>query len=368
MMLFLYALVLIFFSIFSYVLIDPNITFFQSPLWVTFQDYVVYLGYYRRDITTPVYIILVLLLFFFYFYFVNKFKKYNPLKISIVIGVILLFSYPFLSHDFFNYMFDAKIVTFYHKNPYFFKALDFPSDQWLRFMHWTHRTYPYGPTFLLITLIPSFLSFGKFVISFFLFKLTFIIFYIIGVYYLKKIDNKNAMILATHPLVIIEGIISSHNDLIGLSLAIVGIYYLTRNKFIHGRLLILLSAGIKYISFPILFFSKSKNLNKIILVFQILILLFISLRMEIQPWYFLVLFAFLPFFKNLILKLNIFFAGLLFSYYPYIRLGGWDTINKVNMKHDIILVFLTINIIFLVIKKFKNGNLTKLIIPFKDKV
>jgi len=87
--------------------------------------------------------------------FIRNFKRYNPLLISILIGVGLLFSYPFLSHDLFNYLFDAKIVTFYHQNPYILKALDFPSDPWLRFMHWTHRTYPYGPSFLFLTLVPS---------------------------------------------------------------------------------------------------------------------------------------------------------------------------------------------------------------------
>ena len=353
-MLIIYSIILFFLSVYSYSLIDPNLTFFQTHWWEIFRAKMVYFGYYQRDLSWFVYLSLIILLFIFHLYFLKKHKGFNPLKIALLISGVLLISYPLLSHDFFNYLFDARIVTYYNHNPYLKKALDFPSDPWLRFMHWTHRTYPYGPVFLLISLVPSFLSLGKFILSFFFFKLTFAGFYILAVYYLAKLDKKAAVFFATNPLLLIEGLVNSHNDLIAVALAIIGIYYLLVSKLqFNARLLLLLSTGIKFITLPIVFLSKQKLIwNKIIFAFTGGILIYLSLKSEIQPWYFLNLFIFLPIIRS-INRLDIFFLGLLLSYYPYIRLGGWDTVEKINLKNSIIIIFFVANVIQLIFLKFR---------------
>ena len=345
----LYYFVLLILSVYSYTLVDPNITLLNNNYWTDFRNYMVYWGYYRRDITSIIYLVLIALLLLFYFYIIKHYKKYNSVRLAFVIAAILLISYPFLSHDFFNYMFDAKILTFYHQNPYTHKALDFPNDSWIRFMHWTHRTYPYGPLFLVITLIPSFLSFGKFIMAFGLFKVLFSGVYILSVYYLNKLNKKWAVMFAVHPLVIVEGLLNLHNDLIGVGLAIVGFYYLIKNQNVRGRLLLAASFGIKYITLPLFFISKKNiRIQYSALIGIILILGYLSFWSEVQPWYFITLLALLPFFENWITRLNIFFAGLLFSYYPFIRFGQWGIPESDNMKHIIIITFLILNIIYLV--------------------
>lgn len=374
---------IILFAVYSYALVDPNITFFRDPLWVVFRDPMVQFGYYNREGSWWVYFILITVLFILSFFAVQNYKKIKVVKLAWIIGGILLFSYPFLTHDFFNYMFDARILTYYGKNPYLFKALDFSADAWTRFMHWTHRTYPYGPIFLLVTLIPSFLGFGKFALTFLLFKGLFIGLYILSVLLLEKLNKKWAVIFATHPLIIVEGLISSHNDFIALSFAIIGIYFLFKFKNKWGRVFFLLSFGIKYLSLPVFFlrapvpkgilaffkeikdriFKQSskkillekfqKNQNKLLFILQIGLILYVSFVGEIQPWYFLGLLAFIPFVNDFINKLWIFFFGLLISYYPYIRFGGWDTIEKVNLKHSLIAIFFGINILYLIFDYFK---------------
>lgn len=340
---------LFFLTFYSYSLVDPNFTLFNHPLWTNFRNLVINLGYYHRDWSSLIYFLLLLTLFIFYYLLLRNHQKIKPLNLALVISLILVFSYPFLSHDFFNYLFDAKILTFYGKNPYFYRALDFPNDQWLRFMHWTHRTYPYGPTFLLITIVPSFLSFNKFILAFFLFKLTWIIFYLLTVYLLNKLNSKWAIIFATNPLILIEGLINNHNDLIATSLGLIGIYLLFKNKEVISRLFFLLSGGIKYLTLPLVILSRKKNKNNLVVFFVIILLvIYLTVFSEIQPWYFLFIFAFIPFFEKLILRLNLFFFGLLASYYPYLRLGGWDTVEKIKIKHIIILIFSIINFIQLI--------------------
>lgn len=343
----LFFLVCVGLLIYSYCLIDPNITFFSHPSWTAFRNFVVNIGYYQRELSWNIFFAITILLFFFHSRLVKNYKTHKPLTMAFSIGAILLLSYPFLSHDFFNYLFDAKILTHYHQNPYLHKALDFPADHWLRFMHWTHRTYPYGPTWLILTVVPSFISFSKFILNFFFFKIFFVGAYILTTYYLQKIDKKSAVFFATNPLVLIEGLASSHNDIVAVCLGIIGIYYLSNSKSLKGRVLLLASAGIKFITLPIIFLQKKQSSmwNYFIFGLMISLIIYLSISGEVQPWYFLNLFIFLPYFYPFISRLNIFFAGLLLSYYPYIRLGGWDTAEKVILKHNIIIIFLVINIL-----------------------
>jgi len=354
-MIYLYFIIIFIFSIYSYSLVDPNLTLINSPLWEYFRNYMVILGYHQRAISSIIYLVLVLIMFYFNFYFYKNYKKYNIIKLALFSGLVLIISYPFLSHDIFNYMFDAKILTFYHKNPYFYKALDFPKDSWLNFMHWTHRTYPYGPVFLPLTIIPSFLSFGKFILNFLFFKIFFFIFYYFSTYFLNKINKKYAIFFATNPLILIEGLVNCHNDLIAVFFGITGIYFLSR-KYILSRILFLISAGIKYTTFPILFLTKKINskINLVVLISIFLIILYMSFFIEIQPWYFLILFILFPYFKNNYYLINIFFAGLLFSYYPFIALGDWGMKSNIIIKHNIIIAFFVINFIFLFLYNFIN--------------
>lgn len=349
MIIWLYGVVLFALGIYSYLLIDPNITFFQNPLWVQFRDWAVYLGYYRRDISWNVYITLLIILFIFHYLLVKKHKHHSVLVVALLITGIGCVSYPFLSHDLFNYLFDARILTHYGKNPYMFTALDFQGDLWTRFMHWTHRTYPYGPTFLPLTLIPSFLGWGKFSLTFVLYKLMNGIFYFLAVYLLNKKNKREAMFFATHPLIIIEGLVNAHNDMMAVSIGLIGIYLLEKKYSIWSRVILLFSAGIKYITFPLISavsHDKRGWYMRVLFGVQISAILYLCYKMEIQPWYFLSLFVFVPYFGRHIERLSVLFFGLLLSYYPFIRFGDW-TAKTVGMKRELVFIFFALQLAYL---------------------
>lgn len=358
----LYYLLILCLACYSYVLVDPNITLINHNWWNILRNLLIPIGYYHRDISFVLYSLFIIFLFLFHFYSLKNNKKISLRGIIIALSTLTIISYPLLTHDFFNYLFDAKILTFYHKNPYFLRALDFPYDPWLRFMHWVHRPYPYGPTFLLISAIPSFLSFGKFALSFFFFKTLYAFLYCSSVFLLKKINRKWAFFYATHPLIIIEGLVNAHNDFIALSLGIIGVYFLVKKKHtVYGLISMIFSVGIKYVTLPLLLLRKNTRTRFLSIIFglQIGIIIAIIVKGEIQPWYFLSLFAFIPFFEKLLFRFTIFFAGLLFSYYPYIRLGGWDTLEKVKLKHTIIFVFAVVNLLYLIFIFVKKKSLIR---------
>jgi len=270
------------------------------------------------------------------------------------VGGILLFSYPFLSADFFSYIFYARITTLYFKTPYTNIPGDFYLDPWLRFTQWTGHNSLYGPIFFLVSLVPSFLGFAKLLPTFLLFKLVSVCFYLLGVFLLGKLNKKWAIIFATSPLILIEGLVNGHNDLIGISLAIVGLYFLFKKNKVLSALFIIFSVGIKYLTLPfLLIFGNFKN-NKLFVFLSILgVIVYWTIKSEIQPWYFIMFFGLLPFYENFISRLNIFFFGLLMSYYPYVRFGGWGKVRfwttdqKVIFKHNIIIVFFLINLAYL---------------------
>ena len=322
-----YTIVILALTLYSYVLVDPSLTLVSAQWWVTIREPLVQIGFHQRELSTFLYILIILLLFIFHYYLLKKHPKLNPFNIGLIISSLLFISYRFLSRDLFSYMFDARILTHYGQNPYFYAPIDFPQDNWLRFMHWIHRPYPYGPTFLPLTLIPSFLSLGKFALNLILFKGLFAGFYLLGIYFLRKMNNVWALLFATHPLILIEGLVNAHNDLIAVSFGIVGIYYLSKNKNIMGRLAFILSAGIKYLTLPLIFLSKeNKKMNYLVIVIQAVFVGYLVLFREIQPWYFLTFFIFVPYYAKYIRLFDIFFLSLLLSYFPYLFYGSWDDI------------------------------------------
>ncbi|MCR4329724.1 MAG: hypothetical protein NUV65_04240 [Candidatus Roizmanbacteria bacterium] len=334
-------------SVYSYVLVDPNFTLFNHPFWEMFRNSVVLLGYYNRLNSWYIYFSIVVLLFIAQYFFMRSWKKHNPLRISIIVALILLVAYPLLSHDFFNYLFDAKIVTYYQGNPYILRALDFPTDPWVRFMHWTHRTYPYGPSFLIVSLIPSFLAGGKLVLNYIFFKLMFASCYVGSVWALSKINKKYALFFATSPLVLIEGLVNTHNDMVALFFAFIGISLLWNSKKYSARILFTLSFLTKYISLPILFVTRKKSIWTFASFIVLhLLLIYLGIQQEIQAWYFLNLLIFIPWYFKYIQSLTILYIGLLLSYYPYIRLDSWNG-PSVYIKHVIVLVALGTTILYL---------------------
>ena len=208
---FLTSLILV---VYSYSQIDLNLTLSSNILYQHFQQILINIGYYNRPFSALIYVVIIFVFFINYGLFSLKWKKilFWDLKTIILFSsVILLFSYPAFSHDFFNYMFDARIVTKYFANPYVHSALDYPSDLWIRFMHWTHRTYPYGPIWLAATLIPSFLGMGKFVLTLFYFKLMFTFLHLGNIVFISKIvgkinyryQNLAIILYALNPLVLV---------------------------------------------------------------------------------------------------------------------------------------------------------------------
>lgn len=352
-----------FLAVFSYAYVDLNLTLSQNPLALNFIGTLQQLGYFHRPQATLTYLVLVI--FAFSFFIVNLWLFYNKkiglgyLKITTVTNtLILVFAYPFLSSDLFNYLFDAKIILQYHLSPYTHRALDFPGDEWIRFMRWIHRYSPYGPLWLGASLIPAALGFGKFILNFFTFKIFIAAFHLANTYLIYKILEKTdpkiilfgTSFYALNPLFLIEGVANAHNDMVLATFLILPIYFLTKGKILAPYASLAVGALVKYISILNLpwfllhtFLPKARQIKRLILANLATMAVFTFIyssfgitapfvssgatQVQFQPWY---LFWTLPFialvpriaFAAVAIALSV---GAALRYLPYIYYGDWST-------------------------------------------
>jgi len=384
-----FTFIIVIFALFfySFTQVDLGLTFANYPILHNIEMGFKEIGYFKRPISTGIYLIIISVMFLYFGYFINLVlnKKLKPSTIWIIIiltSSILSFSYIAFSHDLFNYIFDAKIITFYHQNPYVHRALDFPTDPMLTFMHWTHRLYPYGPIWLAITVPVSFAGLGVFVINFFLFKFVATIFYLGSVYLIYKINKKinpgseifNTVLFAFNPLILIECLVSSHNDISMIFFALLGIYCYFMNKKILGILIIILSSQIKIPTIALLFpailgLLPIKSLkftpNKFVII-SVLVMTFISFaaltKYEIQPWYVLWILPFVSLLKPNKYVLSLVFGisgGLLLRYTVFLYAGNWDGV-LVIVRNGLTIASIGISIIVGFVWSRKKGyNLSK---------
>ncbi len=357
-MIFLYFLTLLSWVVYSYSQIDLNITLLQLPWFLSFQHQMIQLGYFDRPLSTAIF--LVLLAFSYILYFLLVVRKNSLKTLLIITGVIAftcLLAYPAFSYDIFNYMFDARIVTFYHQNPWTHKALDFPADLWTRFMHWTHRNYPYGPSWIAITLLPSFLGLGKFIPTLLLFKLLFIASYLASTYLIYRILKrtnpvkaiKGTMLFAANPLIIIESLLSPHNESLTLSFLLLGIYLMLLKRGFGSLVSTALSAGIKYSTAPLLLLDGYLVWTKrkiewserilVYIVIMVLVTMGVIYFREAYPWYLIPivgLAALLPDFSKLQFGVAVLSIAFLLRYAPFLYVG--DYTPQVQFTKNLIMI------------------------------
>lgn len=349
-----YLLVILSLFLYSYTQVDLSLTLSRASIYQTIEKGFQYIGYFNRPLSTELYCAILILLFLFYSLFLFLAKKSqitlkNTWKIILITAGILTFSYNAFSYDLFNYIFAAKLIFHYHQNPYLVHALDFPKDPMLSFMHWTHNTYQYGPFALFITLPFYILGFGYFLLTFYLFKILSTACFIGSVYFLQKILQKvnpaheilGTILYALNPLVLIELVVSAHNDGIMMFLALMGIYFVLKKQWVWGVMALIASALTKevtvllFLPAVILFvqqFFKKKFFSDTLFLYScigVMVLGYVYAihQLGIQPWYIIWVlpFVFIVKIPKVLLAGTIGYClGMLLRYVPFLWQGDWN--------------------------------------------
>lgn len=332
---------------YSFTQVDLSLTFSRASIYQTIEKGFQYVGWFNRPLSTYLYIGIFTILFSLYIWTLDVVKKklipQKTLWLTIVIvTVILALSYNAFSYDLFNYIFDAKIVSFYHSNPYIHKALDFPHDPMLSFMHWTHRTYPYGPVWLALTVPLSIIGNHIFIVTFYLFKLLMAASFIFTVWSIGKIGKTLKITsialpiaaFAFNPYVLSESLVSAHNDIVMMGFAMFGVYLILQKKYVKGGIHLAISIGIKFatallmLALFILWGTKKKEhfIGACILA-MIISAILATLRTTFQPWYLLYIVPFAALYiEKIYVKIPVFVIsiGAVVYYCPFLYTGSWD--------------------------------------------
>jgi hypothetical protein len=336
-----YAVASVALFLFSYTQVDLSLTLSRVSIFQVIQKTFQYVGFYERPTATLWYVVLVLCFFLLYglVWYAVRMRKITSRSMWILIAlvtVLVVFSYPAFSYDIFNYMFYAKEVLVYQKNPFFVTPLQFTGvEPWLSFMHWTHVSSPYTPLWILMSIPAYLLGFGYFLLILWNFKLLAAFWYIVTAVYISKIlgirekENKDVgvALFAFNPLVIFEILVSGHNDIAMMAFAMMSVYYFMGKQRTLSYVLLALSVATKLMTiflYPVIVFGYKKWYA--FAAMSIGLVLVITQR-EIQPWYFVWILPFVALIpENRILPWlsGGISMGLLLRYAPYFYYGYWN--------------------------------------------
>jgi hypothetical protein len=290
-----FFLTLIGLGIFSYGFTDPNLVLSTNPLFVRFHEPLFDLVYHNRPVTAAIFFSILVSLFVFYGFMLRAINI-SVKKLFIVlfgISVVLALSYPAFTYDLFNYMTTAKVTFTHHENPYFVMPIEIPNEPYLAFTRAANKYALYGPVWILLTALPHYLGGGNVWVTFILFKSMNGIAYILFAYLVFRITGsmKNVVFFAYNPLILIETLVSGHNDLYMMILALSGLYLWQQKSKLAGFLLFFSSWWIKgatIVLFPLLFMKKLSWERLLVISYWLLVIVFIivaPLREELYPWY-----------------------------------------------------------------------------------
>lgn len=338
-----YLMVSVALFLYSYTQVDLNLTLSTVNIWQYIQKSFQHVGYYERTLSTMVYICILGIFFGLYIVVLRKAHAgaltLRSLWIIIIcICLVLVLSYPAFSYDIFNYMFTAKTVLLYHKNPYEVIPMQFmPIDPWIRVMRWIHLPSAYTPLWILLSLPAYFFGFGTFLLILWNFKIVAAVFYLLaikGIYLiLKKVDPDQALygmaLFALNPLIIIESLVSGHNDIVMMAVAIWAmVFYLRKKQVLLAWWFLALSIGMKFMTIFLIPSFFLKWTRSIALFGMIVGFIIVILGREVLPWYFVWIMPFialLPRNRKLIMIAGAFSLGLLLRYAPYLYFGHWNS-------------------------------------------
>ncbi len=363
-----YIIFALFLFFYSYTQVDLNMTLSRVSLWQSIQKAFQYIGYFERPLSTALYLGLVSFAFILYA-LVLRWIKYGKISSShfwavlLAITLILVFSYPAFSYDFFNYMFTAKTVLVFHKNPYAVTPLAFaPIEPWVNFMRWTHLPSAYTPLWIILTLPAYMLGFGSFLLTLWNIKIIVALAYLFTTWSIGKIlssvDKQHALlgmaIFALNPLSIIENLVSAHNDVVMMACAMAAILLAYQKRPWSSWLSLAVSIAVKLMTvvlIPVYFLRFHRWAALLAMTAG---LFFVIATREVLPWYFVWILPFvalLPRASALTFVSAAFSLGLLLRYAPFLYFGHWNdpvpaiksivTVTPVFVSVVVLLVFWT---------------------------
>jgi hypothetical protein len=297
-----YFFLLMAFAVFSFGFVDLNLVLSANPLYVRFHVPLSALVYHNRPAASVIFLIILISLFICYLMFMRsdgvKFFSSGKRLSAVLLftSLILVFSYPALTYDLFNYITTAKVIFTHHENPYVVMPIEIPNEPYLAFTRAANKYALYGPVWILLTAIPHYLGRGSIWMTIIMFKSLNAVGYLLFSYLIFRITRsiRNVLFFAFNPLVLIEILVSGHNDIFMMLFGLLGLFLWKKKKNLSrlvGLVLFFTSWWVKgatLILSPLLLFKNISFEKMLKWAFWLLMVIFFvvaPIREELYPWY-----------------------------------------------------------------------------------
>jgi hypothetical protein len=179
---------------------------------------------------------------------------------AILLGIVAVITPPLFSTDPFSYAIFARLAGIYHLNPYLVTARSAPADPVLQYLYWKDVPSPYGPLWTLISqaiiggpdVSPLELMLRFKVVSFAAVLWDGWLIYSFARLKWPLQAGWLYLAFAWNPLVLLEGVVIGHNDVIILAFILSSAYLLMRARPFAAIGGLAASALIKYSTVPLL--------------------------------------------------------------------------------------------------------------------
>ena len=332
----LYGIIFLLLAIYTFGFVDGNLTLSTHSLYVQFHEPLKHLVFGTRPVAGILYGGIVAVLWILYAAALRT-KALRWSKGTIVcLLLILLLSFPAFSYDIFNYIATSRVTFHYGENPWLVMPIEIPNEPMLAYTRAANKLALYGPSWILMTGVPYIVGMGNIWATIIAMKVMIAVFFI-GIAWLIYRQTKrreDVWYFVLNPLVLIEVLVSGHNDVFMMFLALGGLV-LVAKKDMASKVLgwiswgaSVLVKGATVVLVPVLLMKDPLSAKSLRISYWLLFVVFLvsPLREEMYPWYALWLVPFAAFLtkdrfiRGFTLALTL---GLSFRHLHYIYTGEY---------------------------------------------
>lgn len=341
-----YGFIIIAFVIFSYGFTDANLQLSHWSWYEYIHTFLFAFVNYKRLYSTLAFLGFLLSFFGIYIWALKNISvgsgasQKKIVLVFLAISCLLVFAYPAVSYDIFNYISTAKLAFTHHENPYVIMPVEIPHEPFLAFTRAANKTALYGPVWVILSYVPWVLSGENIWAAIIMFKFMNGVLFLIFAYFIYVVTGsyKNIIFFALNPLVLIEVLVAGHNDIYMMVFALSGFWFWSNNKKILGLGLFIASwliKGATAVLLPLLMVRRLSWEKTLLYSYWLLFILFIivaPLREELYPWYAVWIISIASLLQSkkysLLMRFTIALSlGLELRHLPYMWMGYYEGIG-----------------------------------------
>lgn len=232
------------------------------------------------ELQAAVFVIMLILITIVYLLIIKKQNKiFKDIKEMIIFIALTSLIYavvvPYTSSDVFYYMGTGTLESKYGQNPYYTSMKGYTQENFEKIendeiilkglKNWGDQKVVYGPVWTITCKILTTISMWNINLGLVCFKVFNILLHLLNCYIIYLITKKKKFVLlyGLNPLILLEGIVNVHNDMLLITLILGSIYFAYKKKKILLSILFLaLATAVKYVAILLLPFLIIYNYRK----------------------------------------------------------------------------------------------------------